>query len=822
MTDAPAPTDRADSPGAPGTPGPGSITVHRRRILIDGRPRLVLAGEIHYFRLDRSVWSERIAQLKASGANAVASYIPWLVHELPDGSLDLTGRTRPERDLAAFIDLCAAHGLWFLARPGPFQMAELKNEGIPYRVHREHPEIVPVGWDAAPTPTPTVDYLAPAFLAEADRWYSGVVPLLAERLITRGGPVIGIQLDNEIGMLAWVSNSPDLTDHLLADLRGWIREHREDAAATYPALDGTDADWARAVRSPEEAWAGPLRVDLTRFLRGRFSRYVDALRESAERHGATGVPFLVNIHGTGDGSGDPFPIGISQLVETYSGKPGMISGSDHYVGDMTLDTTTDMYVMGALQQAVHDDDQPLTSLEFEAGTGDYGDGMERLAEPATAGLKSRLFVAQGNRLLNYYLFAGGHNRLLDAPVSDGNDRIAITGHRHGFAAPVGPEGQASPTLAPLTEAIGRLMLHERHLASAVEELDDLALGFVVDSYATEAVHPGSAVMQEVAEDLRAHRGPGQRKALARSALLRGHRFDAVDLRTMRPRPDGSGRRVLLVASSAHLDPAVQTALARHVRTGGGLLLLGVLPEKDLTGAPCRILADALGATAAPVRRDSGRFHPSVLWHGTGGPDPAILGETRVPWFQQLTPTGDARPVLRTVDGETCGIETRIGEGTAVLLAAGLPSHLGLFGHLLDRLGAGRGLALTSSVPGVFATTTRDEEGGRILHVLNVTGYRPEVRIVLDGEVIDLRPAPHTGYLLARGLEVGPARIEEANAELRAVSAHELAFDAPAGDAARIVLTTDRPVTAEGSAARTARHGDRVLVTADGPVVVQVG
>ncbi|MEE1650333.1 beta-galactosidase [Brachybacterium sp. J144] len=789
------------------------LTIDRRRLLIHGEPRLILAGEIHYFRVPREQWAARIAQLAESGANTVASYIPWVFHELPDGTLDLTGATRPERDLAAFLDLCAEAGLWFIARPGPFQMAELKNEGLPYRLYTEHPEIVPVGWDGAPAPSRTVDYLAPAFLAEADRWYAAVMPLLAERLIQHGGPIISVQLDNEIGMLAWVTNSPDLTDDLLSDLRGWIREHRADAAGTYPALEEDDAAWARAVRSPEEAWAGALRVDLTRFLRGRFARYVDHLRAAAESHGVRDVPFLINIHGTEQGSA----LGISQLVETYSGRPGYLSGSDHYAGDMTLDVTTDMYVLNAFQQAVHDDDQPLTSLEFEAGTGDYGDGMERLAEPATADLKSRLFVAQGNRMLNYYLFAGGHNPPLDEPVGDGNDRLAFTGRRHGFAAPVGPEGQASPTLAPLAAAMRQLALHERHLASAVEELDDLALGLVLDSYATELRHPDSEVMGEIVRDLELHRGPGQRKALARSALFQGYRFDAVDVASPRPRSGGAGRSVLMLASSRHLDPHVQQQLADHVAGGGGLLLLGVLPERDLEGRPCRILADSLGLSAAPVRHDSSRFHPSVHWTE----DRAVLDETRVGWFQELSGP-DARPVLTTVDGETCGVEVRRGEGRAILLAAGLPSHLGLFGHALERLGAVPGLRLRSSVPGVVATTTRDEYGGRMLHLLNVTGYRPDVTIELDGERIDLRPAPHTGYLLARGLDVGRARIEEANAELTAISDEQLSFAEPAGERLRVVLRTDAPVTADGPGARAARSGQKVLVTADGPVSVHIG
>ena len=84
----------------------------------------------------------------------MASYIPWLFHELADGTFDLTGRTRPERDLGAFIDLCAERGLTFFARPGPFVMAELKNEGLPYRLYADHPEIIPVGWDGRRRPRP--------------------------------------------------------------------------------------------------------------------------------------------------------------------------------------------------------------------------------------------------------------------------------------------------------------------------------------------------------------------------------------------------------------------------------------------------------------------------------------------------------------------------------------------------------------------------------------------------------------------------------------------------------------------------------------------
>jgi beta-galactosidase len=178
------------------------IEITQKQIRIDGRPAIILCGEIHYYRLRREEWQDRIDKLKAAGCNAVASYVPWLCHEETEGAVDLEGRTRPELDLAGFIDLCRDNGLYFFLRPGPFIMAEMKNEGLPYWIYRKHPDIVPLGWDGRPAATATVDYLAPGFLAEARRWYEAVMAVAAPRLQPNGGNIIAIQLDNEIGMLS--------------------------------------------------------------------------------------------------------------------------------------------------------------------------------------------------------------------------------------------------------------------------------------------------------------------------------------------------------------------------------------------------------------------------------------------------------------------------------------------------------------------------------------------------------------------------------------------------------------------------------------------
>ena len=140
------------------------IEIKDKKILLDGKAQLIMAGEIHYFRLDKRDWEDRIIKLKNSGCNTVATYIPWTCHEAEEGDFDLTGEKNERLDIGGFIDLCKKHELMCFVRPGPFIMAEMKNEGIPRWVSRKHPELIPVTWDGKKAPNPTLDYLSPKFL----------------------------------------------------------------------------------------------------------------------------------------------------------------------------------------------------------------------------------------------------------------------------------------------------------------------------------------------------------------------------------------------------------------------------------------------------------------------------------------------------------------------------------------------------------------------------------------------------------------------------------------------------------------------------------
>ncbi|GAB2564745.1 hypothetical protein GCM10027269_19020 [Kribbella endophytica] len=730
--------------------------------MIDGKPSLMLSGEVHYFRLSRADWESRLDLLVAAGCDAVATYIPWLVHELPDGSVDLVGRTSPYRDLAGFLELAASRGLSVIARPGPFVMAELKNEGLPFSVYE--PGVGSIGWDSTPAPTRDVDYLAPAYLASVKRWYGEVMPLLASRLAPVGGPVVAVQLDNEVGMLSWVTNTPDLGDAAVDDFGAWVRD-RLGVKAFGLEVDDVEG-WRAGVRSPA---AGSLELhhELSVFQRDRYARYFAFLRREAESHGVTGVPFLINLHGTGEGRGRTYPIGISQLFDSYSGQPGMTSGSDHYLGDLTVENVADLYVMNAFMAAVHSEDQPLTSLEFEAGLGDYGEDLSRQVPPSALELKTRLCVAQGNRLLNYYLFAGGHNPPLDVPVGDGNDRIAFTGERHGFTAPVGPEGQLNPSYAVLASTLADLRSYGDVLADSDEEYDDVVLGFVPDHYLTEYCHPGDDVRREQVANLERFRGMGLRDVLARSLLLAGFSFPAVNLQS-----DFSTTRVLCLASTPTLAADVQHRLADFVLAGGRLLLVGALPTQTPDGTPCTVLADALSLTPGDLVNGSPHYFPSVRaadWT-------TATAEVRAGVLQPLTLTPLATAPLATAPLATAplataplattplttappaspsshppaagvthevfatdvsskspvGVEVHAGNGHALILTCDYPAHLPFWTTLLARLGASPRHTHTATTPGIVLTSTTTPTGTRLLHALNVSPIDQSIVISHQG------------------------------------------------------------------------------------------
>jgi hypothetical protein len=162
--------------GEPGGHG-HSLTVNSRYLELDGKPWLPVMGEFHYSRYPAGEWETELRKMRAGGVDIVASYVFWNHHEDTEGVFDWSG----QRDLRRFVGLAAQVGLRFFLRPGPWVHAESRNGGFP-------------DWLVAAGEVRCND---PRYLARVARLYQEIGAQLRGLLWADGGPVLGVQLENE-------------------------------------------------------------------------------------------------------------------------------------------------------------------------------------------------------------------------------------------------------------------------------------------------------------------------------------------------------------------------------------------------------------------------------------------------------------------------------------------------------------------------------------------------------------------------------------------------------------------------------------------------
>ena len=147
--------------------------------LVQGRRTFIVAGSLHYSRVPRTLWRDRLLRIKRAGYNTVQTYTFWNYHELREGQYDFSG----DKDFEAYLKLIHSLGMYAIIRIGPYVNAEWEGGGWPVWL-RFKPGLI-VREDNAP------------FLTAMDRWMDHLLPIVAREQITRGGPIIMVQLENE-------------------------------------------------------------------------------------------------------------------------------------------------------------------------------------------------------------------------------------------------------------------------------------------------------------------------------------------------------------------------------------------------------------------------------------------------------------------------------------------------------------------------------------------------------------------------------------------------------------------------------------------------
>jgi beta-galactosidase len=158
-----------------------TLRLGEKDFLLNGKAFQILAGELHFQRIPRDYWKDRLLKARAMGLNTVCTYVFWNSLEPEPGQWDFSGAN----DLAAFIRTAQEAGLWVIVRPGPYACAEWDFGGLPIWLLR--------------TPDIKIRCLDPRYMKACAAYIAKLADLLRPLQIHKGGPVLMVQVENEYG-----------------------------------------------------------------------------------------------------------------------------------------------------------------------------------------------------------------------------------------------------------------------------------------------------------------------------------------------------------------------------------------------------------------------------------------------------------------------------------------------------------------------------------------------------------------------------------------------------------------------------------------------
>ncbi|MEO7314646.1 MAG: beta-galactosidase family protein, partial [Ginsengibacter sp.] len=309
--------------------------------LYDGKPTQIHSGEMHFARVPKAYWRQRLQMMKAMGLNTVASYVFWNYHETSPGVWDFK---TDNRDIAAFIKTAQEVGLFVILRPGPYACAEWEFGGYPWWLQKEKSLVIR-------------SFNKP-FLDSCKTYINHLAAQVKDLQITNGGPIIMVQVENEFG--SYVAQRKDIP----------LEEHKKYSAAIEQEL--LDAGFNVPFFTSDGTWlfqGGTIKGALPT---GNGENNIDNLKKVVnEYHNGEG-PYMVAEFYPGwlDHWAEPFQKVSTEIVVKQTEKYLKAGVSFNYY--MVHGGTNFAFTSGANYDKKHDIQPDITSYDYDAPISEAG------------------------------------------------------------------------------------------------------------------------------------------------------------------------------------------------------------------------------------------------------------------------------------------------------------------------------------------------------------------------------------------------------------------------------------------------------------------
>ncbi|MFA5815115.1 MAG: beta-galactosidase [Bacteroidales bacterium] len=652
----------------------GNFCLNEKKVFLN-------SGEIHYFRIKRELWDKHLEAAIEAGLTTVSSYVPWAWHESVKGVFDFDGTSCPERDLKGWLRRCQAYGLTCIVKPGPFILAETRGAGLPDWFLDEYGEEVRMrNSKGGIVASDGVSLFNKRYLKCVALWYDQVMPFIRQREISAGGPVIMMQICNEIGVFSWLAHQADYCENVRDRFISYLKK-KFSGIDEVNGLWGTDyPDFTLMQLPPDGRLPYASKGDRGRdyewhcFWRTYYGDYLRVLTAMARGRGVT-VPVYHNLPGWIYGSGYEFPVNITMYGDLFGDKSEIIFGVDHIPEYLSHRNMHDDRIINDITLAMQGN-KPLFAAEFQSGSREY----HVVTNPREMELFYKASIANGLTGWNHYMFSQGRN-----PRHRG-----YSGETFYWFNPLTPEGERTSAF-PLVRRISKLLKTSESLILEAKRKAEVCVLFYPPYYATELERPETGA-SELLFNASSIRRPAYFDGLLKVLQVLNIDYDMADL-CQASAEQLSLYKQVWAFSTDEMNGRDQQVIVDYAKEGGNLVIFPCLPDREMSQKPCTIIRNALGIVPSGKETIDSPLIDVYDLKDIKCANPQVI-------YSEESLSG-AEIIARTIKGTACGFTKPLGKGTVMHLGTWIgfdtEGHKPVYEAILKKSGATLRQASTNSV-----------------------------------------------------------------------------------------------------------------------------